>query len=89
MKKLDLPKIVYYYYQYAGLQLPCQFQKISKDPETMKTALRIFALTVVLAGAAAASVTPSKAHNFVSHQAATASNPIPVCAPGLPGCPGR
>jgi hypothetical protein len=53
----------------------------------MKTAIRIFALSVVLAGAAAASVSHSGASAIVSHQAATASNPIPVCAPGLPGCP--
>jgi hypothetical protein len=52
----------------------------------MKTAIRIFALAVVLAGGAAASVSHSSASTMVSHQAATASNPIPVCAPGLPGC---
>jgi hypothetical protein len=53
----------------------------------MKTTIRFVALSVVLAGAAAAAITPSAAHPFASHQAATASNPIPVCAPGLPGCP--
>jgi len=53
----------------------------------MKTAIRLFALTVVLAGAAAASFFPSHARAFASHQAATASNPIPTCAPGIPGCP--
>jgi hypothetical protein len=53
----------------------------------MRTAIRIFALSLVLAGAAAASVSPSKTHVFASHQAATDSMPIPTCAPGLPGCP--
>jgi hypothetical protein len=53
----------------------------------MKTALRIFALTIILAGVAAASVTHSNAPVIASHQAATASNPIPLCAPGLPNCP--
>lgn len=55
----------------------------------MKTAIRIVALAVVVAGAAAASVTHSGTTVIASHQAATASNPIPLCAPGLPGCPGR
>jgi len=53
----------------------------------MKTAIRLFAVTVVLAGAAAASVTPSHAGIFASHQSATAHNPIPLCAPGIPTCP--
>jgi hypothetical protein len=54
----------------------------------MKTAIRIAALSIVLAGAAAAAISsPNAAHAIASHQAATASNPIPLCAPGLPGCP--
>ena len=52
----------------------------------MKTAIRIAALVIVLAGAAAASVT-SNARTLASHQAATAHNPIPLCAPSLPNCP--
>jgi len=52
----------------------------------MKTAIRIFALSVVLAGAAAAAVTPSHARPMASHQSATQANPIPLCAPGLPTC---
>ena len=54
----------------------------------MKLVIRMFALTVVFAGVAAASVTPSAKPAIPSHQSATASNPIPVCAPGVPGCPG-
>jgi hypothetical protein len=88
MKLLDLLKILFYYYQYAGnatflLHPP----KSPRTRETMKTAIRFIALTIVLAGAAAASITPSHARNFASHQSATSSNPIPLCAPGLPNCP--
>ena len=54
----------------------------------MKLAIRIFALSVVFAGAAAASVSSSTTRALPSHQSATASNPIPLCAPGLPTCPG-
>jgi hypothetical protein len=52
----------------------------------MKTIVRIFALSVVVAGAAAASVSSSSTHAFRSHQAATESMPIPACGPGIP-CP--
>jgi hypothetical protein len=51
----------------------------------MKLAIRIFALTVVLAGAAAASVSASKP--VPSHQAVSAGMPGPVCTPGMPTCP--
>ncbi len=53
----------------------------------MKLAIRIFALSVVVAGAAAASVSSSAPRTIPSHQSATASNPIPQCVPGLPTCP--
>jgi hypothetical protein len=53
----------------------------------MKLAIRIFALTVVLAGAAAASVSSTSSHGMLSHQAASAAMPGPVCTPGLPTCP--
>jgi hypothetical protein len=88
MNSLDLLKIVYYHSFREGNRVP------STTPQRhlrfyMKTTVRIVALSVVLAGAAAASVTPSSARTFVSHQSATASNPIPLCAPGLPTCQGR
>jgi hypothetical protein len=54
---------------------------------TMKLAIRIFALTVVFAGIAAAATTAPTSHLMPSHQSATSANPIPLCAPGLPGCP--
>jgi len=54
----------------------------------MKLAVRIFALSVVFAGVAAASVSSSTTQVLPSHQSATASNPVPLCAPGLPTCPG-
>ncbi|MGO9340624.1 MAG: hypothetical protein ACLPY1_24385 [Terracidiphilus sp.] len=53
----------------------------------MKLAIRLFGLLVVFVGVAAASVSHSSARILPSHQSATASNPIPLCAPGLPGCP--
>jgi hypothetical protein len=59
----------------------------SAEDTKMKTAIHFFALTAVLAGAAAAAITPSGAKPIVSHQSASATMPIPVCAPGLPGCP--
>ena len=46
----------------------------------MKLALRIFVLTLVAAGAAAAT-TPRTAPPIASHQSATASMPAPVCGP--------
>ena len=52
----------------------------------MKTAIRIFALSVVVAGAAAASLSSASTKALPSHQSATAHMPIPVCAPGIPGC---
>ncbi|MGP8250766.1 MAG: hypothetical protein ACLQHF_01960 [Terracidiphilus sp.] len=52
----------------------------------MKLAVRILALAVVVAGGAAAAVTP-KTPAIKSHQAATATLPVPGCVPGLPTCP--
>jgi P pilus assembly chaperone PapD len=51
----------------------------------MKLAIRIFALFVVVAGAAAAAVTPKATPVIRSHQSATASFPIPECGPHI--CP--
>ena len=53
----------------------------------MKIAIRIVALTVVLAGAAAASVSSSTSHLTPSHLAVSAAMPAPVCTPGIPTCP--
>jgi hypothetical protein len=54
----------------------------------MKLAIRIAALSVVLAGVAAASVSSTATtHTVASSQAATARMPVPLCAPGLPTCP--
>lgn len=53
----------------------------------MKLAVRIFAMSIVFAGIAAASLSSSTVKPFASHQSATATEPIPVCAPGWPGCP--
>jgi hypothetical protein len=53
----------------------------------MKLVIRIVALSVVFGGVAAASVSSTTPKTLPSHQSATASNPVPLCAPGLPGCP--
>jgi hypothetical protein len=53
----------------------------------MKLALRIFALSVVFAGAAAAAVSSSTTHVLASHQSATSAFPTPGCGPGMPTCP--
>ena len=53
----------------------------------MKLAIRIVALTVVIAGAAAASVSSSSSHAIPSRQAVSAAMPGPVCTPGIPTCP--
>jgi len=45
----------------------------------MKHVIRIFALSVVVAGAAAAAVTPKNAPAVTNHQSATASVPTPAC----------
>jgi hypothetical protein len=53
----------------------------------MKLALRVFLLSAVVAGAAAASVSSTPKHAaFLSHQSATAGLPVPSCGPGM-GCP--
>jgi hypothetical protein len=46
----------------------------------MKLAIRIFALSVVFAGFAAASLSSSQ-RVFASHQSATGFNPVPLCGP--------
>jgi len=51
----------------------------------MKLAVRIFALSVVFAGVAAASVSTSTTRPVASHLSATASLPVPGCGPHI--CP--
>ena len=53
----------------------------------MKLVIRIAALTIVVAGAAAASVPSSTLHVPSSRQAISAAMPGPVCTPGIPTCP--
>jgi hypothetical protein len=55
----------------------------------MKLAIRIFALSLIVAGGAAAAVTPKTAQRIPSHQSATASFPLPTCVPGFPTCPNQ
>lgn len=54
----------------------------------MKLAFRVLALSVVVAGAAAASVSSSVKNAVPSHQAATAGLPVPTCGPGV-SCTGK
>jgi hypothetical protein len=54
---------------------------------SMKLVIRILALSVVVAGGAAAAITPRTAPAINSHQSATATMPVPACVPGLPTCP--
>jgi hypothetical protein len=50
----------------------------------MKLAFRVLILSIVVAGAAAASVSPSPKHAVVvSHQSATAGLPVPLCGPKI------
>jgi hypothetical protein len=51
----------------------------------MKLAIRIFALAVVVAGAAAAANTPRTTQPIASHQSATSTFPTPACNPYI--CP--
>ncbi|UWZ85318.1 hypothetical protein [Occallatibacter riparius] len=53
----------------------------------MKLAVRIFGLSIVLAGAAAATLSSSTTHAMASSQAVSAKLPIPVCGPTVPTCP--
>jgi hypothetical protein len=56
----------------------------------MKLAIRIFAMSVVFAGAAAASVSSHNTSALPSHLSATSSLPVPSCAgPHVPTCPAQ
>lgn len=57
-----------------------------KELLTMKLFVRAFALCLVLAGLAGASLSSSTMHATPSHQSATSAMPIPLCGPGIP-CP--
>jgi hypothetical protein len=49
----------------------------------MKLAIRIFVLSIVVAGGAAAAITPKSAPALPSHQSATARMPITMCGPHM------
>jgi hypothetical protein len=53
----------------------------------MELAIRIFALSVVCVGVAAASISSSTAQTLATQQAFTSKMPIPLCTPGYPNCP--
>jgi hypothetical protein len=51
----------------------------------MKLTLKVLVLSVVVAGAAAASISSAPKHALASHLSATSALPIPGCGPGM-GC---
>lgn len=84
MKKLDFYPAIDYDAKDAGngaryLRIP------ERGLLIMKLTVRILAVLIVVAGGAAAAVTPKSAHVLPSHQAVVASFPIPGCGPGI--CP--
>jgi hypothetical protein len=81
---MDLLQELLYHFSVTGkLSEPFDFRK---GLPTMKLAIQIFALCVVVAGAAAASVSPKTTQLLASHQSATSALPVPCCGPGMP-CP--
>jgi len=89
LKQLDLRAFFGYHLSVQVQVYPVnQIQPISIEEKLiMKLAIRIFALSVVVAGAAAASVSSATTHAVPSRQAASASLPVPMCGPNLPTCP--
>ena len=86
MKKMDLVRFIDYHFscrEIAPLQI-----RIQKGLPIMKLAIRIFALSVVVAGAAAATLSSSTTHAIASQQSATAKLPIRCARQDCPGCPG-
>jgi hypothetical protein len=84
LKLLDLIRYPLYDYTYRSPLLSIQFLE---GLPTMKLAIRIFALLIVLAGVASAALAPKSAPALASHQSATASLPAPGCGPHVPTCP--
>ena len=82
MNNLDLRVVIRYPFSVREEAFPVNPNH--RGLPTMKLILRVFALAVVFAGAAAASVSSSPKHVVASHQSATASFPIPTCGPGIP-----
>jgi hypothetical protein len=74
-----------YSFESAGKLIPAD--SIPQEKSIMKLAVRIFALSVVFTGVAAASISSSTTHVIGSRLSATASLPIPQCGPNMPLCP--
>jgi hypothetical protein len=81
---MDLRSFLLYHFRVREKSIPVI--QIQKGLPIMKLAIRIFALSVVFAGAAAATYSSSTRHIIATHQSATASLPVPGCVPGLPTC---
>jgi hypothetical protein len=85
MKKIDLAAILDYHFSCREIDFPPNH---TQKGYQMKLAIRIFVLSIVFAGVAAASVSSSSTtHVIASHQATSSELPVPGCGPGIPGCP--
>ena len=82
MKKMDLMRNLQYPFSVTGATLPVN-QISDQGLPTMKLAIQIFALSVAVAGVAAASVSPKTASAMANHLSATASMPAPCCGPHM------
>jgi hypothetical protein len=81
LNSLDLISIISYDFGVREMDFPPI--QIHQRLPPMKLALRIFVLTIVVAGATAAA-TPRNAPPITSHQSATASLPVPKPDTSIP-----
>jgi hypothetical protein len=86
MQILDLiEKIVYHSFSFLN---HFQHQSLKKGLPPMKLAVRTLAICLVVAGAAAASLSPATSHALTSRQAVNSALPVPLCGPWEPCPPG-
>jgi hypothetical protein len=83
MKKIDLSTLLSY--DAKGVREGAPTRNFKKRLPMMKLTLRILAVLIVVAGGAAAAITPKSAPALPSHQSPSAAFPIPGCGPGI--CP--
>jgi hypothetical protein len=86
MKMLDLME--YLVYHSASFPLHFRHQPNQKGLPPMKLAIRTLAICLVVAGAAAASLSPATSHALTSRQAVNSALPVPICGPWVPCQPG-
>jgi hypothetical protein len=74
------------YYSFSEQEAGILSNSIQRGLPIMKVAIRAFAVCIVLAGAAAASLSPASTRLVASSQAGPEDGlPIPLCGPGI--CP--